>query len=157
MQLLQDLLACLFTFNSALKSHPASSGLIMLPSDAALTPKHAIPFTRILTTLCSPSISSVSGHRNRHLHADLVDVTKQAKAYAGQYVPSLLMQYCKCQLNGRLEPGVREKLVPGLYACMDIMIRDTTMRAMNEAMDAGGRAIWRALYSEWVRFGKWKG
>jgi nucleolar pre-ribosomal-associated protein 2 len=31
------------------------------------------------------------------------------------------------------------------------------MRSMNAGMDASQRAIWKGLYEDWVRFGKWDG
>ena len=44
--------------------------------------------------------------------------------------------------------------MPGLYAVLDVMDRET-MRGMNGAMDANGRAVWKGLYQDWERFGRW--
>lgn len=87
--------------------------------------------------------------------AALTDETKKARAYAGQYVPLVLMQYCSLQLRGKVAEGVRERLQPGLWAAMDV-VGIEAMRAMSAGMDAAGRAVWRGVYAEWNRFGRWK-
>lgn len=60
------------------------------------------------------------------------------------------MHYCTCQLQGRLEPAVKEKLVPGVYAVLDVMMKEG-MRTMNAALDEGGRGVWKGVYGEWRR------
>jgi nucleolar pre-ribosomal-associated protein 2 len=44
--------------------------------------------------------------------------------------------------------------MPGLYAVLDVMPRDL-MRGMNAAMDSSSRAIFKALYEDYQRFGRW--
>lgn len=116
--------------------------------------KHAAGYARLLSTLCSPTVSSVSRKR-KHGDVRLTDETKKAKAYAGSYVPLVLMQYCSLQLRGKVAEGVREKLQPGLWAAMDV-VGIEGMRAMSAGMDQSARAVWRGVYGEWNRFGKWR-
>jgi len=98
-------------------------------------------------------VSSASTYRRRAA-ADLVDETKKARAYAGQYVPQLLTYYCCLQLNGKLSADVKDALRPGLWTMMDVVDMNT-MRAMNAGMGKDERALWGSLYGEWKRFGKW--
>lgn len=163
MPLLQALLTCLFTPDVRHNSSAASAFPPWIaPKQNLLGASHAVAYTRVLTILCSPTTSSVSV-RSRHWNRSdaaqrdlsLTDETKKARAYAGQYVPVVLMQYCTNQLTGRLKPEVRAALTPGLYAVMDVVGLEA-MRAMNAGMDASTRAVWSTLYREWKRFGRWK-
>ena len=150
--LLQKLLACLFLphAHTALSStRPAW----LSSRNPLLTTEHATAFTRILTTLCSPTVSSASTHRRRAA-ADLVDETKKVRAYTGQYVPQLLTYYCCLQLSGKLSADVKDALRPGLWAMMDVVDMNM-MRVMNAGMGKDERALWGTLYGEWKRFGKW--
>ena len=61
-----------------------------------------------------------------------------------------------CQLKGRVQPEVRAALNPGLYAVFDAMGQEV-MRTVNAALDVGGRAIFKVVYEDYRRFGRWKG
>lgn len=161
--LLQALLVCLFKPDIRHGSSAASTLPAWLaPHQNLLGAEHAAAYTRVLTTLCSPTASAVfsrNRHRNRADTAQrdlsLTDEAKKARAYAGQYVAVVLVQYCSSQLSGKLKPEVRAALMAGLYAVMDV-VRLKAMRAMSAGMDASTRAVWSALYREWERFGRWK-
>lgn len=92
------------------------------------------------------------------------------------------MEYCTCQLWGHLTTttttattaGVtgddddnddnnnkggmmmREKLMPGIFAVMDVMSAEVK-RTVNARLDANGRSIFKGLYEEWRREWRWKG
>jgi nucleolar pre-ribosomal-associated protein 2 len=66
----------------------------------------------------------------------------------------LVMEYARCQLQGQLPPEVKTALMPGLYAVLDVMPQDL-MRGMNAAMDSSSRAIFKGLYEDYQRFGRW--
>ncbi|KAF2137524.1 uncharacterized protein K452DRAFT_361875 [Aplosporella prunicola CBS 121167] len=154
MPLLQNLLRCLFTPDTKAASTTASTLPPWLnPRTKPLTTTHAAHFARLVTTLCNPTVAAVSKHRPR---ASLVDETKKAREYAGQYVPAIIVQFCACALQGRIGPEVRAALMPALYACADV-VGIEALRAMNAGMDASARAIWRGVYSDWKKFGKWDG
>ncbi|KAK3055409.1 hypothetical protein LTS18_011809, partial [Coniosporium uncinatum] len=157
MPLLQHLLACLFipyTTTSARVSsisHPPW----LSPISTALTTKQATAFSRLLTTLCSPTVSSVSKRRrtaNGSRKLNLVDETKKARNYVGQYITLLLAEFCSLSLKGRLMPGVRRALIPGIWAAMECVDK-VGMRALSEGLDGKGRAIWGSLFGEWRRSG----
>ncbi|EEH36195.2 hypothetical protein PAAG_00518 [Paracoccidioides lutzii Pb01] len=115
-------------------------------------PSNATQFSRLLTTLCDPTVSAVQrGHRP---NSGLTDNTKKVKSLAGQHLQYLVMEYAMCQLRGQLAPEVKAALVPGLYAVLDVMSKET-MRGMNAAMDSSSRAVFKGLYDDYVRFGKW--
>lgn len=141
---LQSLLRCLFIpFTPTNSSHEEPS---------SFTETHAATYARVLTTLCDPTVSSVTRSKYR-LRPKLNDETKKAKDIAGQHLPYLIMEYCVCQLKGRLLPETKTALNPGLYAVLAVMSQEV-MRTMNEAMDESARAVWKALYEDYRRFGR---
>ncbi|PYH99647.1 hypothetical protein BO71DRAFT_394127 [Aspergillus ellipticus CBS 707.79] len=122
---------------------------------APLQASHAVHFTRLLTSLCDPTMSAVSRPtQSAGGHEGLTDQTKKAKRIAGQYLQYLIMEYTQSSLRGTLAPDVKAAVLPGLYAVLDVMSRDT-MRAMNAGLDVSGRAVFKALYDDYVKFGRW--
>ena len=141
---LQSLLRSLFIpFITTNSSHEAPS---------SFNETHAAAYARVLTTLSDPTVSSVTRSKYR-LRPELNDETKKAKDIAGQHLPYLIMEYCDCQLKGRLLPEMKTALDPGLYAVLAVMSQEV-MKTMNEAMDESARAVWKALYEDYRRFGR---
>ena len=68
----------------------------------------------------------------------------------------LLTLYIKGQLEMRMLPEVRDKLVPGIYAIFDTTTKDMR-KAIGEGLDSNGRAILHMLIKDWLKFGKWGG
>ncbi|KAF9884152.1 hypothetical protein FE257_002273 [Aspergillus nanangensis] len=122
---------------------------------APLQDTHAIHFTRLLTSLCDPTMSAVSRPTQTGVgHEGLTDQTKKAKRIAGQYLQYVIMEYAQSSLRGSLAPQVKAAIMPGLYSVLDVMSRET-MRALNAGLDVSGRAVFKGLYDDYVRFGKW--
>jgi len=119
-----------------------------------LAGEHAAQFGRLLTMICDPTVSSVKKARSKEAGQHLTDETKKARGVAGQYLQYLIREYAQCQLHGRTTPEVQAALMPGLYAVLDAMSQDG-MRAMNASMDPSSRAIFKGLYDDYRRFGKW--
>jgi len=120
--------------------------------DANRWQTHAKLFSRLLTLICEPTVASVSRSQTTGLDSE----KDRAKRYAGQYMYLVLMQYVKLQLEFVVPHAVREALEPGVYSIMDITTQDG-MRIMNDAMDAGGRVVFREMWKMYQRFGKWSG
>lgn len=116
---------------------------------------HAAAYGRLLTTICDPSVSAVTRPRKRSRH-DLNDETKKARNIAGQHLQYLIMDFCNNQLKGRLEPEIKAALTPGLYAIFDVMSQEV-MRTINAAMDSSSQSIFKALYEDYRRSGRWRG
>ena len=155
---MQRLLGCLFTQPNNKKNqrsrHADGQSPIWL---APLPISHAVQYTRLLTSLCDPTVSAVSRPSNtpagQHQEG-LTDQTKKAKSIAGQYLQYLIMEYAQCSLRGCLSPDAKAALLPGLYAVLDVMSKDT-MRALNAGLDVSARAVFKGLYDDYVKFGKW--
>ena len=148
---LQSLLQCLFvsyrkieTSVKTTTSQPLSLGKV-----------HAAAYGRLLTTICDPTVSAVARPRKRSRH-DLNDETKKARNTAGQHLQYLIMDYCNNQLKGRLKPEMKAALTPGLHAIFDVMSQDV-MRTINAAMDSSSQSIFKALYEDYRRSGRWRG
>ena len=172
---LQSLLRCLFRPHPIPPSakqpriqdaHPPWLKLnTKLTSTFPLTSTSSTQLTRLLTSITSPTASAVRRHHHNPKTPSststsnlltLTDSTKTARALSGQYLHYLILSYCTFQLQGILSPDVKNSLMPGLYAVLDVMTRDG-MRAMNAAMGASERAIWKGLYDDWRMFGRWDG
>ncbi|EFE39162.1 conserved hypothetical protein [Trichophyton verrucosum HKI 0517] len=154
---MQALLRCLFTYNQ--KSSNSSGAVLARPpwieGSHHMEPRHGTQFSRLLSSLCDPTVSSVQrpggvGHSKQALN----DNTKKVKSLAGQYLQYLVMEYTSCQLKGHIPPEMKAALMPGMYVILDVMSQ-STMRAMNAGMDSSSRAVFKTLYDDYIRFGKW--
>ena len=171
---LNGLLRCLFLpYNSQaagpgidqppwLTSATAESRLkIRVDERYALRDTHARSFARLLSALCDPAPGAVKLPRGnadvpRHERQLLNDGIKKARAIAGQHLQYVVAEFCTLQLRGRLEPEVRSALNPGLYAVFDAMSVEV-QRTVNGALDEQARAIFKSVYDDYARFGKWEG
>lgn len=114
---------------------------------------HARLFARLVTLVCEPTDASVS----RSVAGSSLDSERdRAKRYAGQYMYLVLMQYIKLQLERAVPHGVLEALQTGVYSILDITSQDG-LSLMNDAMDPSGRVIFKELYKQYKKFGKWQG
>ncbi|OAX82346.1 hypothetical protein ACJ72_03305 [Emergomyces africanus] len=155
---MQLLLRLLFTPSS--KAQKSSRFQLSLPpwainnntSSPFLKPSYGTQYTRLLTTLCDPTVSAVQ--RGQRSKSGLTDNTKKVKSLAGQHLQYLVMEYAICQLRGQLPPDMKATLMPGFYSVLDVMSKET-MRGMNAAMDSSSRAVFKTLYDDYIRFGKW--
>jgi nucleolar pre-ribosomal-associated protein 2 len=153
---IQRLLTCLFTPNrkrkAGARTKPTQS---QPPWLGSLNDSHAVHFTRLLISLCEPTVSAVSkSSQSSTGHEALTDQTKKAKRVAGQHLQYLIIEYTQCTLRGTMNSEIKTALLPGLYAVLDVMSRDT-MKALNASLDASGRAVFKTLYDDYVKFGKW--
>jgi nucleolar pre-ribosomal-associated protein 2 len=164
--LLQNLLLCLFIPN-------AGRGTILPPwlknSGVRLSHSNAAQYAKLLSTLCSPTQSSVSKHRtnnstfsssssNKNTKASLNDPVKAAREYASHYLYPLLTSFCRYQLFGRLEPDVRDKLMPGVWEVIGTASLDKeSLQAMFAGASRETRDVWRGVWEEWGRVGGGRG
>lgn len=159
-QTLNSLLRCLFVFLSTTTKypHPPPTWLprASAPLEHHLGASHAASFTRLITLICSPTLSAVS--RGSSSTNSLNNPTAKAKRLAAQYMPTVLGAYIQMQLDLslRMKPEIREALVPAVYAIFDTMNVEER-RALGERMDNAGRAILGTMVRDWTRWGKWKG
>ncbi|KAM5444443.1 hypothetical protein MaudCBS49596_008030 [Microsporum audouinii] len=154
--IMQALLRCLFTRNK--KTSGSSGAGLALPAwvigSFGLKAEHGTRFARLLSALCDPTVSSVQRHGGAHSRQALNDNTKKMRSLAGQYLQYLVMEYSSCQLKGHISPEMKAALMPGMYVVLDVMSQ-STMRAMNAGMDSSSRAVFKTLYDDYIRFGKW--
>lgn len=131
---------------------PLSSSSSSSSSNDLRGEKQAKLFSRLLTLVCEPSIASVT----RGPHTGLDSATDAAKRSAGQHMYLVLMAYIRLQLAHAIPHAVKRALQPGVYSVLDITTQEGR-RILNEAVDGSGRAIFREMYRQYVKFGKWSG
>lgn len=147
---LQSLLQCLFdTYRK--NEAPVKT----MTQHVGLGEVHTATYGHLLTTICDPSVSAVTRSIKRSRHG-LNDETKKARNIAGQHLQYLIVDYCNNQLKGRLKPEMKAALTPGLYAIFDVMSQDV-MRTINVAMESSSQSIFKALYEDYRRSGRWRG
>ena len=149
---LQRLLQCLFV-----KYKDLDKSIYTLDEEmayAGYSEVQATAYARLLTTICDPTVSAVSRSR-RTARQELNDATQKARSIAGQHLQYVVEEFCGCQLYGRLLPEMRVALNSGLWAIFDV-IPQGVMRNLNASMDPSSRSVFKALYDEYRRSGKWK-
>ncbi|KAJ9630055.1 hypothetical protein H2204_008710 [Knufia peltigerae] len=119
----------------------------------SLPPSSAEKLARLFSTICNPSVSAARSAKKGG-HNELNDETKRAKQLAGQHMQYIVVEYARCTLDGQILPSVKDRLMPGMYAVLDSMDKEL-LRAVNAGMDPSSRAIFKNLYDDWSRFGKW--
>ncbi|ETS75517.1 hypothetical protein PFICI_12461 [Pestalotiopsis fici W106-1] len=148
---LQDLLRVLLA--KPADSNQSSSSFLFPPwLDTRLRAQHGTKFARLLTLICEPSAASVARGKNNSLDS----VTDAVKRSAGQHMFWILALYIKLQLEGDVSRDMRKELTTGIYSILSIT-PEASRRILSEAMDESGRAIFRTIFTEWKKFGKWTG
>ncbi|KUI59196.1 Nucleolar pre-ribosomal-associated protein 2 [Cytospora mali] len=147
---LQSLLRLLIAPKTSLSS---TNNTTTTTSLFTLQQKQAVVFSRLLTLICEPSVASVTRGQAPGALDSAVDAAKRS---AGQHMYLVLMLYIKLQLEHPVPRVVREALQSGVYSILDITTPEGR-RILNEAVDGSGRAIFRELYKQYVKFGKWSG
>ncbi|KAK0941088.1 hypothetical protein LTR29_007365 [Friedmanniomyces endolithicus] len=141
--LLQTLLSCFFRKTKGEdKTHKP------------LATRHARAMTRVLQLLCNPPQLRIKPKAT-----DLVDESRKSQAHVGKYIQYVLHHYCSQVLKGVLGEGVREALMPGLWAMIEAMEINNAdaVKILSSAMTNSERAVLRSLYDEYKTFGKWRG
>ncbi|KAJ4362509.1 hypothetical protein N0V83_010603 [Neocucurbitaria cava] len=157
--LLQGLLFCLFIPNASRSG--ALPSWLRTPTGidpVRLTPANANQYSRLLSTLCNPPQSSIT--KAHHYQAqtssraskskDLNDPVKAARERTSHFLYPLLASFCRFQLNGRLEAGVREKLMVGVYEVVGTAgLHKEGVDAMFAGLGRSERDVWRGVWGEW--------
>ncbi|KAK3357629.1 Urb2/Npa2 family-domain-containing protein [Lasiosphaeria hispida] len=110
-------------------------------------------FSRLMTLVCEPTDASVSRSQAAN---SLGSEKDKAKRYAGQYMYLVVMQYIKLHLEQAVPHEVSKALETGMNSALDITSQDM-LKLMNDAMDPSGRVIFKELYKQYHKFGKWSG
>ncbi|KAF3042919.1 hypothetical protein E8E12_006603 [Didymella heteroderae] len=144
--LLQNLLFLLFTPHSGRGVLPSW----LRESSAHLNAENAGQFARVLATLCNPPQSSIQKTHQTGKKGALNDPVKKAREVSSAFLYPLLASYSRFQLSGRLEAGVREKLMPGIWEVVGTasLSRDG-LDAMFSGLGRSERDVWRGVWSEW--------
>ncbi|ETI20067.1 hypothetical protein G647_08101 [Cladophialophora carrionii CBS 160.54] len=161
---LQALLRCLFwPGKKSVKSHRGTAVKTLvtfgktLPgwvrdSSGPLSLSSADQISRLLSSVCNPTVSAARSSNKRR--NELNDEVKKARKLAGEHMQYLVSEYCRCFLDGQIVPSTKDQLMAGMYRVLDAIDRDM-LRAMNAGMDPSTRAVFKNLYDDYHRYGKW--
>lgn len=146
--LLQNLLFLLFNPHSGRGALPA---WLKGPNTTPLSPTNGAQFARVLATLCNPPQSSIQKtHTGGKTSKTLNDPVKAAREKTSAFLYPLLASFSRFQLSGRLDAGVREKLMPGVWEVVGTasLSRDG-LDAMFAGLGRSERDVWRGVWGEW--------
>ncbi|RYP61268.1 hypothetical protein DL771_010184 [Monosporascus sp. 5C6A] len=123
-----------------------------------LQARHAARFARLLTLVCEPSAASVarSSTAAAAKAPQLDSATDAAKRAAGQDMFLVLMTYIRLQLEADVPRNVRKVLETGIYSVLNVTPQGCR-RVLHESLDANGRALFRQMYADYKKFGRWSG
>ncbi|RYP81954.1 hypothetical protein DL769_001798 [Monosporascus sp. CRB-8-3] len=125
-----------------------------------LQARHAARFARLLTLICEPSAASVARSSTaaaaKAKAPQLDSATDAAKRAAGQDMFLVLETYIRLQLEADVPRDVRKALEAGVYSVLNVTPRGCR-RVLNESLDANGRALFRQMYADYKKFGRWSG
>ncbi|KAF2214842.1 hypothetical protein CERZMDRAFT_95226 [Cercospora zeae-maydis SCOH1-5] len=113
---------------------------------------HARLVAKLLELFCKPIWV-------RSTATSLVDASREAQKYAGQFVQHILHHYCATVLSSTPTEEVRLAIRPGIFAVIEAMeaYDETSVRSLSAAMNGNERAILRMVVQDWRQFGKWEG
>lgn len=117
-----------------------------------LGPNSAEAYSRLLSNLNEPPAQSI---RERSGKNNLTSSSAQAKKQLSKYVHVLLLSYCRYSLNPRFPKEVNDALRPGFYTVFNVLGPEG-QRFVSSLMDQSTRDIFRSLYDDYVKNGKWK-
>ncbi|RYP30787.1 hypothetical protein DL767_006068 [Monosporascus sp. MG133] len=121
-----------------------------------LQARHAARFARLLTLICEPSAASVARSSTAAKAPQLDSATDAAKRAAGQDMFLVLQTYIRLQLEADVPRDVRKALETGVYSVLNVTPQGCR-RVLNESLDANGRALFRKMYADYKKFGRWSG
>ena len=131
-----------------------------------LNATHAASYARLLTLLCDPTPAAAApfaAKKPTGADVPLHDTVKRARTVAGQHVGhAVLKELCAQRLTGQLggdaagRADARAALLPGIWAVLDALGREGTA-VVNEGLTKPEREVFRGVWEEYVRLGKWKG
>ena len=154
---LKGILCCLFTPYPNLPTRDAipQTQWIQGSNSRSLHARSVNAFSRLLSAICDPSYKALRSKATpTHGRQGLNDASKAARAVSGQHMQHFIAEFCSLQLRGKMLH--RDAIKPGLYAVFDAMGQDV-QKTLNESLDVQTRVMFKALYDDWKRFGKWEG
>lgn len=132
-----------------------------MPQYESCTIDCALAYTRLLANLCDSNRSraNLSKKRNRDGNSQgkdsaLSSSSGSSRRALAKHVPFLITEYCYISLNYSFEADVLQALMPGIYTVFDIM-GEHELAITNASVNATGRAIFKRLYEDYTKFGKW--
>ncbi|GMG36224.1 unnamed protein product [Ambrosiozyma monospora] len=77
------------------------------------------------------------------------------KTHVRRALPVLIFNYLKFYIRFRLIPELRESLVNGLFLAFD-MFTSNELNYVNFSLDGQSRVVFRGLYDDYKKFGRWR-
>ncbi|KAK9244118.1 Urb2/Npa2 family-domain-containing protein [Lipomyces tetrasporus] len=133
---------------------------IWLSTASACSTSCALAYSRLISNLCEPPSRSKNLSRKGTLDShdrlsySLSSAAGNSRRALSKHTPYLLVEYCYAILNYKIEPATRQALTQGIYTLFD-SLGQNELKVVNAALDVAGRAIFKSVYDDYLKFGKW--
>ncbi|KAK9241449.1 Urb2/Npa2 family-domain-containing protein [Lipomyces kononenkoae] len=134
---------------------------IWLSRTSACSASCALAYSRLISNLCEPPTRSGkdSGKRISEDGPEAPSFSLSSAAGASRralskHAPYLLVEYCYANLNYNFDPEVRQALTQGVYTLLD-SLGQNELKITNAALDMAARAVFKSVYEDYLKFGKW--
>uniref|UniRef100_A0A060T9T5 ARAD1D16984p n=1 Tax=Blastobotrys adeninivorans TaxID=409370 RepID=A0A060T9T5_BLAAD len=117
-----------------------------------LGPESAASYTRVVGNLCEPAVQSI---RERAGKSNLTSSYARARQELRRHVYVLLVSYIQLSLDPQFESSVNRVLAQGFYVVFDALGSDG-LRVTSSLLDHNSQEIFKVLYDDYVKNGKWK-
>ncbi|KAK9320551.1 Urb2/Npa2 family-domain-containing protein [Lipomyces orientalis] len=133
---------------------------IWMSTTSACSTSCALAYSRLISNLCEPPSRSKNLSRKERLVShdrlsySLSSAAGNSRRALSKHTPYLLVEYCYATLNYTIEPATRQALMQGIYTLFD-SLGQNELNIVNAALDVAGRAIFKSVYDDYLKFGKW--
>lgn len=120
----------------------------------------ATSFQRLMSNLCEPSGSFVSGssHSTNDSSASAVALTKTMstlKARLRKSLPSVILNYISLAVRYNMNLEIKEIVVDSLFLIFDVLTMNE-LKLINSSLDSQGRTLFKSVYDDYKKYGKWR-
>ncbi|OWB67040.1 hypothetical protein B5S33_g302 [[Candida] boidinii] len=120
----------------------------------------ATSFQRLMSNLCEPSGSFVSGssHSVGDSSASAVALTSTMstlKARLRKSLPSVILNYISLAVRYNMNLEIKEVIVDALFLIFDILTMNE-LKLINSSLDSHGRTLFKSFYDDYKKYGKWR-
>ncbi|KAG7905424.1 hypothetical protein KL906_005090 [Ogataea polymorpha] len=127
---------------------PLMECLFKLKLDASA----GLAYQRLVGNLCEISASSVT---NAETDSSLTRTVSYMKYHLRKFASLLIMNYLKFYLIYRLEPATKEALEASMFVIFDLLTTNE-LNYINANLDPQARVVYKVLYDDYKKFGKWR-
>lgn len=123
---------------------------LTLKSSLSVNPECSRAYSRLLSNLCEPSITSKSLASNQ-----LTTASTLIKKSLRKYLPSLLVNYINLALTKNFSRENNDEIMMGIFNIFDVF-SPRELETTVALLDSQGIVLYKTIYNDYKDHGKWK-